>query len=284
MVPPSAQLGHAALTKRYPQALPLLGELKAATTEVLDAATPLRRGCIELPESLEFEMIRLCVVAAQLDQLYRAYPFVIDKTTLLEGTSVVSFDKARAQVPWFLIDQVHDQVRRANIALGPLHANSAKAIAGMSFTGSELVGGADADLLVDGLLLDFKSTHKATSIGRSDVYQLAGYVLLDFDDLHQIDRVGVYWTRHGVLRTFTLSTFFQLLGATVSVPELRAELRWHLTAHERRRSSYIGTEQRRREHAATNEHCQPAEPGEEPQRSRTGLRRAAKWLRSALRN
>lgn len=40
----------------------------------------------------------------------------------------------------------------------------------MRFAGSDLIGGADADLLVDGLLLDFKSTHAATAVNKSDVF------------------------------------------------------------------------------------------------------------------
>ncbi|GAF47195.1 hypothetical protein [Rhodococcus wratislaviensis] len=102
---------------------------------------------------------------------------------------------------------------------------------GDELSGSDAIGGADADLLVDGLLLDFKSTHAATTITKSDVYQLAGYTLLDFDDEHHIDHVGIYWTRHGIKRTFSLPGFFELLGATETVPELRAGLRAELTAY-----------------------------------------------------
>ncbi|WP_128970150.1 hypothetical protein [Rhodococcus opacus] len=231
LVPVSARRGHAALTRDHPEALPLLGELTAAIADLLAEFPAQPADRIELPESMENDLLRLCVVASQLDQLYRSYPHVIDKTPLLEGGKVVTFDQARKQVPWFVIDQLHDQVCLANTGLGQLRAAARTARSGMSFSGSDAIGGADADLLVDGLLLDFKSTHAATTITKSDVYQLAGYTLLDFDDEHHIDHVGIYWTRHGIKRTFSLPGFFELLGATETVPELRAGLRAELTAY-----------------------------------------------------
>ncbi|MGW4480946.1 hypothetical protein [Rhodococcus triatomae] len=99
---------------------------------------------------------------------------------------------------------------------------------GPSFAGSALIGGADGDLIADDLLLDFKSTHGPTTISKRDVYQLAGYVLLDFDGMHRIWRVGIYWTRYGILRTFTVDTFLRLLDAQQPVEQLRAELRTSL--------------------------------------------------------
>lgn len=223
-------------------------------------------------------MIRHCVVAGQLDQLYHAYPFVIDKTTLLDGEAAVTFDQACAQVPWFVIDQIHDQVRRANVGLGSLRDNAIRVSTGMSFAGSDLIGGADADLLVDGLLLDFKSTHAATTVNKSDVYQLAGYTLLDFDDAHRIERVGIYWARHGVMRTFAVSTFFELLGATATVAELRAELREELIAYDdrRRRMRLDWLEERNRAAVTVVEEAQSLED--------TRLVRSVRWLRSMLRN
>ncbi|RYF54195.1 MAG: hypothetical protein EOO27_24275 [Comamonadaceae bacterium] len=226
------------------------------------------------PESIENELIRLCVVAGQLDQLYRAYPFVIDKTPLLDGERVVTIEQACAQVPWFVIDEIHDQIRIANDGLGPLRAGMRTASCGMSFTGSGLIGGADADLLVDGLLLDFKSTHAATTITRADVYQLAGYTLLDFDDAHHIEQVGIYWTRHGVTRTFTLPTFFKLLGATAPIAELRTELRTELTAYQNgRRRALLAR--------ADHEHIPAPEQMQLVEESR--LRRTTRWLRGAIR-
>ena len=275
MVPPSARYGAARLTANHPGASALVEELAAATAAVFRDADQRAGERIELAESLETDLVRLCVVAAQLDQLYRAYPFVIDKTPLLdEMGSLVSLDQACAQVPWFVIDQIHEQVLRANTGLGSLRNGASRAIAGISFSGSDLVGGADADLLVDGLLLDFKSTHAATTIGRSDVYQLAGYTLLDFDDDYRINRVGVYWTRHGVLRTFTVPVFFKLLGATQSVAELRTQLRGELAADAERRQRMYAARTREGQQVTTDASATP--------RADIRLRRSVRWIRRVL--
>jgi hypothetical protein len=52
-------------------------------------------------------------------------------------------------------------------------------------------GGADADLILGGLLLDRKSTIQPRRLGRDEIYQLAAYLLLDYDDEYGIDRVGL---------------------------------------------------------------------------------------------
>ncbi len=48
------------------------------------------------------------------------------------------------------------------------------------FAGSHDVNGADADLIVDGCLIDIKTTIDPTRLDREWVYQLLGYVLLDY--------------------------------------------------------------------------------------------------------
>ncbi len=203
LVPPTAQRGHAALTRRHPDAAPLLTGLTDAIGVALGAAGPMDGSRIELlPGRAEDDLVRLCVVAGQLDQLYRNYESASRATPLLEQGRVVTVEQAAAQVPDRVVDDLHDQVRIANDGLGALRAAATTAAAGLEFAGSRLIG-ADADLLVDGLLLDFKAKNEPTTIKKPDVYQLAGYVLLDFDDTHRIDRVGIYWTRHGVMRTFT---------------------------------------------------------------------------------
>ncbi|WP_458682722.1 hypothetical protein [Prescottella equi] len=247
LVPPTAQRGHAALTRSHPDAAPLLTGLTDAIGVAFGAADPMDGSRIELPGRTEDDLVRLCVVAGQLDQLYRNYESASRATPLLEQGRVVTVEQAAAQVPDRVVDDLHDQVRLANDGLGALRAATTRAAAGLEFAGSRLIG-ADADLLVDGLLLDFKARNEPTTIKKPDVYQLAGYVLLDFDDTHCIDRVGIYWTRHGVMRTFTVSRFFELLGATASIADLRDQLHNELSAYEdhvrRARAARLAAEER----------------------------------------
>ena len=59
------------------------------------------------------------------------------------------------------------------------------------FAQSIALGGADADVISDGLLLDWKTTKKAGIVGRAEVLQLIGYSLAGSDDRHRISVVGI---------------------------------------------------------------------------------------------
>ncbi|OIQ72020.1 hypothetical protein GALL_463610 [mine drainage metagenome] len=70
--------------------------------------------------------------------------------------------------------------------------------------GSELVNGADADLIIDGALIDIKTTKKS-DFSWAYFDQLVGYLLLHAIDCeHQniprsIERLGIYFSRHNCL-------------------------------------------------------------------------------------
>jgi hypothetical protein len=88
------------------------------------------------------------------------------------------------------------------------------------------VGGADADLIVDGCLIDIKASVQP-KINPEWLRQLAGYVLLDYTDEQRIHSVGIYMARQGVLLTWSLADFFSLLAEdeTLSVEALCQEFR-----------------------------------------------------------
>jgi hypothetical protein len=58
------------------------------------------------------------------------------------------------------------------------------------FAQSVALGGADADLIYDGTLLDLKSSALPSPVGRRELWQLARYLLADTDDRYKIERVG----------------------------------------------------------------------------------------------
>ena len=68
-------------------------------------------------------------------------------------------------------------------------------------SGSALVGGADADMILDGTLIDIKTTKSAAFT--QDMYnQILGYYALStLDRKIRIDAVGIYFARHGVLHS-----------------------------------------------------------------------------------
>lgn len=94
-----------------------------------------------------------------------------------------------------------------------------------TFSGSHLVGGADADLIVGRTLLEVKTT-KALRPDRDWVYQLVGYVLLDDEDAFGIEQIGFLLGRVGGLLTWDFDELVETLaGRPVSRDELRAGFR-----------------------------------------------------------
>lgn len=74
--------------------------------------------------------------------------------------------------------------------------------------GSQLVGGADADLIVDDMLVDIKTT-KFLSFTQEQYNQLIGYYILsklgkinESEDI-PISKIGIYFSRHGILHTIS---------------------------------------------------------------------------------
>jgi hypothetical protein len=77
---------------------------------------------------------------------------------------------------------------------------------------SALVGGADADLIIDDTLIDIKSG-KHLELSREIFNQIVGYYVLsciggiDNCPSGEINYVAVYFSRHGVLHRLKLSEF-----------------------------------------------------------------------------
>ena len=76
---------------------------------------------------------------------------------------------------------------------------------------SELVGGADFDLVVDDALIEIKTT-KDFEVRREYFDQLVGYYILfrigginGLPKSHSIKRLGIYFSRHGYLWLFKVS-------------------------------------------------------------------------------
>ena len=74
---------------------------------------------------------------------------------------------------------------------------SGEAILNPTFRGSVDIGGADADIIVGKCLMEFKATVKASIEKVRGLYQLIGYLLLDYDDEFGIEKLGCYMARQG---------------------------------------------------------------------------------------
>ncbi|WP_416956879.1 hypothetical protein [Streptomyces sp. Agncl-13] len=85
-------------------------------------------------------------------------------------------------------------------------------VGGATFAGARI--SADAYLVVDGLLIDFKGARRPLAeMSQRTAWQLTGYPLLDTVDRYRIDTVGLYLTRSGVRASWPVDDYLALLGA-----------------------------------------------------------------------
>jgi hypothetical protein len=172
------------------------------------------------------EVCLLCIVLARFEQWFRAGPAVADYTvsplTAWNERSLVSLGRSMAR---------SDATVRDLIALGPVvledHGDMALASRlhlGPTFVQSVPLGGADADLICEGLLMDLKSSAQARIVGRHQLWQLAGYLLADTSNDYNIHSVGFAALRRRRCTYWPAQTFLDELGGSRrSLPEWRSE-------------------------------------------------------------
>lgn len=101
-----------------------------------------------------------------------------------------------------------------------------RVILGARFRCSKLLGGADADLIVDGELLDLKTTSRSSPLSREYLWQMLGYVMADTNDEHGIEYVGFIWPRWQFRSRWHVDDFVAILGGgETSVDDLRQSFR-----------------------------------------------------------
>ncbi|MDL4818635.1 UvrD-helicase domain-containing protein [Actinomadura opuntiae] len=178
----------------------------------------------------EDAVARLCYVAAFFEDLARNGQ-IRRYSLLATAAPSTTLTDLTAAVPAHAVNDIHQQIRLAQQPLASLRALPGPAkVCGPLFTGSSDLGGADADYILNGLLLDCKATTRPRHLGREEIYQLAGYLLLDYNDHYAINSVGLYLSRQGALITWSVEDFLHRLGSTVPLPQLRRQFRSHLRA------------------------------------------------------
>ncbi|MEU6060778.1 hypothetical protein [Streptomyces sp. NPDC047097] len=173
---------------------------------------------------------RLCFAASHFEEVFRAG--LRPGNPLLRLEACADLEDLLDQVPSYVPRDITRQVELAegDHALGWVtRLPVQERICAPVFDGSDDVGGADADFIVDGHLIDCKATVRPERFGdKGEVLQLAGYLLLDYEDRYRLHTVCFYLARQGQLVTWTIQEFLGLLGARRSLPELREALRREL--------------------------------------------------------
>ena len=137
------------------------------------------------------ELIRASVGLAQLDLFYR-----IGLLDLIRVEKAVVEDLSNLLA---LVDPANFKAKRTCV-LNPTFGSA-----------SELVGGADADLFLDGTLIDFKTT-KHLEMKRDIFNQLFGYYCLSHIGRirgcrSKVTAIAVYYARYGILYRLPISSF-----------------------------------------------------------------------------
>ena len=186
-----------------------------------------------------FEMLDMVVTAIAP---HERQPDAEEERTLARFCLVLAafeapFRNAHAWPPPYLIDEqpdsapellklVPDDWVEDAAALGAAFAErypawrGSGAVLNPQFAGSIDIGGADADLIADGCLWEIKTTRGRGAKGEW-LRQLLGYVLLDYEDEHAIERVGLLLPRQNTQFSWTV----RQLIAGMSTPDRYLENR-----------------------------------------------------------
>ena len=89
--------------------------------------------------------------------------------------------------------------------------NSKDVTVNASFSGSHLVGGADAQMISNGILIDIKTSKLRQPFTQKDLYQQLAYWLLDYDNQYNIKEIVWVYPRHQMFLRYGIDKMFPQL-------------------------------------------------------------------------
>ena len=213
------------------------------TAELVAKRAPHVGPGLLLPDDDEDALCRQLIVLAWCEEIFRtrrlAPGSALDRLSTSEAatvTDLLAAVPAAAVADLVAVHGLCNQLPDWAMVREQAHAAPSSVMSGPTFAGSGRVGGADADVLVGGLLIDIKASVNPRTSRKEIPYQLIGYVLLDFDDVYGITSAGLFLARQGTLISWELPALLTLFGARHPVQELRERCRQHLNAGKPARS------------------------------------------------
>lgn len=189
-------------------------------------------------------LARGCWALALLTEVFRAGPHVLRRGPLarlalsdsrFRTRTVVSAEDLLALAPSDAIEELTVLRRVLEGSLLPaLSTRRGPWYLGPVFAGSVAVGGADADLIAAGLLVELKTTlgnrhsdgSRSSGISKLELFQVVAYALLDFEDWYHIDELAVFNARYGHLESWPLDALVREMSAgALDTAAAKAELR-----------------------------------------------------------
>jgi len=205
-------------TTSLPAAWP---DLEKALSEAV-AAVASQEGAVAQEEDLA----RLCLLLARFEETFRA-PLPGPDWALMRLGPKASLAQMLATADERAVADLLGLTRLFRDRRSDLPA--ASLVLNPTFAGSGYVGGADADLIASGCLIDLKVS-KPGRPKPHELWQLAGYALLDWEDEYALHSLAIYFARHGLTVQWEVDELLSLLaGSPVSVASMRKEFRAFLT-------------------------------------------------------
>jgi hypothetical protein len=177
-------------------------------------------------------LARACWALALFTEVYRSAPVARSPLGRLDPAASLEELLALASA-----DEIADLLTLAGAArreLLPALAERGDPVqVGPKFVGSVDLA-ADADLIAGGLLLELKVNlgdrrsdgRRRCSLDRQTVYELLGYLLLDYENAYRVEALGVYSARYAHLAIWPLAELLDVLaGRPVDLAQARAEFR-----------------------------------------------------------
>lgn len=170
-------------------------------------------------------LCRLVAILGRFEQYFRAGPSVLPYLAEPLRTHGDNLDELALSLISESGMRDLDALGRATVEDHVSIRDASKLDIDPTFAQSLALGGADADLIYDGTLVDLKSTSQARIVGRDEVWHLIGYLLADTDDSHSIACLGfaalrrrrsIFWLAEDLTRELAG-------GQTRSVEQLRDE-------------------------------------------------------------
>ena len=200
----------------------LIDTFFASLDATLKTVQPVRR---RLETAAERILARYCYVLSLFEEVYRNPREAQKKGRLFEPPPKKSVDELLAipediwiddlcAMAWSFYDNYHNLLSR------PCKLNP-------GFMGIGDIATSDGDLIVDGCLIEIKAS-KNSSLDPKWLRQLAGYLLLDFNDTYSIHSVSIYMAGQGLLLPpWSVTDCLRLLTGdnTVTLTQLRQEFR-----------------------------------------------------------
>jgi hypothetical protein len=172
---------------------PNVEEFANSLRNALNKLNPVRR---RLSQPQEEFLARYCIVLSLYETIYRSgyVPEVLRRSPAISPLVTMPVDELLTlprphwlddlcTLSWAFFDNSLELLQRP-ATLNPI------------FEGSAHVGGADADIIVDGCLIECKTTVDSGLRKLRDwLYQLLGYVLLDYSDNYEIRSLAIFLPR-----------------------------------------------------------------------------------------